>query len=155
MSTITDPLDFSIDTEDVSTKMPLLPKSEYLLSVKEAQAVQGKDFNPAEPKYNLMVIFTLAEPATSTTGDTVNPGYQLRRYYPLQQSPKEGAPDFRRDIVALIDAAFKIKEPSDRPKITPDTFHRMIGQQVIGVVKITESEQYGEQNELSSVKALS
>jgi hypothetical protein len=143
-----DPLSFEINMTEVNTDMPRLPKGEYLFGIKEATVAPNKE----QTGHNLMVIFELRQPATSHTGDPINAGYPVRKYYPLQQSQKENAPDFRRDIAILLDAAYGVKNPADRPKLNTETIAGLAQRNVVLVLNLKDDENYGLQNEIRSVK---
>jgi len=143
-------LDLNIELKDVDTSMPRLESNTYLLGIKEVKIEPSKQ---GEGKRNLLVVFATKEEANSTAGGTISPGFQLRKYYPLQQSPKENAPDFRRDISILIDAAFAVTAES-RPDLTSDTLSGLVGREVVASVKVKQDDTYGEVNEIGMLKAV-
>ncbi len=98
-----DPLGLNINLKEVDTSRPVLVEGKFLFSVKECSVVPKKD-DPS--KRNLMVVFALDQEADSVQGDKINPGFQVRRYLPLQQSDNPNAQDFTKDLVRFLDAAF-------------------------------------------------
>lgn len=145
-----DPLSFEIEMNEVSTDMPRFKKGEYLFGIKEGSVIPNKE----QTGHNLLVIFESRNPEVSHTGDTINPGYTVRKYYPLQQSPKEGAPDYRRDIAILLDAAFNVKTPAERPKLNTETIAGLAQRNVVLSLSLKDDDQYGLQNEIRSIKSV-
>lgn len=146
------PLDLNVDMSDVSTAMPLIPNGTVaLLGIKSFEVSPNK----AGTGKNLMVQFFLEEPTTSTMGDTINRGFPLRKYYPLQQSDKEGAPDFRRDVKLLLMAVFNTDE-DNCPNLTSETLSQLPGQQVVGTIKIDKGtpEYPNDSNSISKLVAV-
>lgn len=143
-------LDLNIELKGIDTSMPRLEAGEYLCSIKEVKMEENK----AKTGHNMVVQFATMEDAQSTTGDTLAPGWTLSKYYPLQQSENEKAPDFRRDICRLVDAAFKIEDDSDRPDLNEETLLQLVGQEVVVKVALRESDEYGIQNEIKSIRAV-
>lgn len=144
------PLDLNIELAGIDTSMPRLKPGNYLASIKEVKIEQNK----AGTGQNMLVVFSTMEEAPSLTDDIIPAGWTLSKYYPLQQSENEKAPDFRRDICRLIDAAFNITDDSERPALTGQTLAQLVGQEVALKVRTRESEEYGIQNEISGVTAI-
>lgn len=144
------PLDLNIDIKNVDTSMPRLLAGQYLCKITEASVAANK----AGTGHNLMVIFSTLEEGESNQGKVLAPGQQFRKYYPLQQSENENAPDFRRDLTTLFDAAFKVSDPADRPAITVDNIAALNGEEVVVSVNLKEDPEYGLQNEVRGVKAV-
>jgi hypothetical protein len=100
------PLDLNIDLNETDTAMPVLLPGLYDASVKSAEVSE----NNAKTGWNLVMQFELNEPATSVAAEErgdendISPGFVLFKYYPMQQSDNEKAPDFKRDLAALQDA---------------------------------------------------
>lgn len=144
------PLDLNIDVKDVSTAMPRLAENEYICSIKSATVEENK----AKTGNNLVVVFATTEEAEDQNGEPLGAGIQVRKYYPLQQSSNERAPDFRRDLTILVDAAFNIDEAHNRPTITNETLAQLVGEEVSVRVRLRESDQYGLQNEIARISAI-
>jgi hypothetical protein len=134
----------SFSIKDVDTSMPCPVGGAAILNISNAEVGENK----AQTGYNLMVEFALAEERESTTGGVISPGFKLRKYYPLQQSQSEKAPDFRRDIAVLYKAVYG----PDSPDFDPETVSQLIGHQVEATLKVVNSEQYGEQAEIRNLK---
>lgn len=145
-----DPLSFDIEMTEVDTSMPRLPKGEYLFGIKSGEIKENKE----QTGHNLLVIFELRNAATGLNGEPISAGYQIRRYYPLQQSQKENAPDFRRDIAVLLDAAYKVKDAKDRPKLNNETIAGLAQRNVVLSIKVKDDPAYGLVNEIGSVKSV-
>lgn len=145
-----EPLNLNIGLGDVDTSMPRLASGKHLMGIKKAEVGPNK----AGTGHNLLVSFATKEPAESTAGDVLNPGFQVRKYYPLQQSDKENAPDFRRDIAVLIDAAYNVDDANNRPTLSQETIAGLVGREVVVTVKVTQSDEYGEQNEVGMISAV-
>jgi hypothetical protein len=144
-----DPLaNLNIDTNDVDTSMPCILDKKVGATITEATIEQNKRGNG----FNLVVKFSTSTVAEGSAGP-INPGYPLRKYYPLQQSENPKAPDFRRDIALLIDAVFQPESPASRPPLNTETVNDMIGKEVILKLKIEESDEYGAQNSVTGVIA--
>jgi len=143
--------DCNIDLAGVSTKMPVLQADHYAAIVKEAKVEPNKE----KTGRNLVVKFTITTEGVSTTGEPVNAGYPVTKYYPLQQSPNPKAPDFRRDICKLIDACYGCEEDT-RPALNGETISAMLGKEVLLKLKVRSADdQYDESNEIQDVKQIS
>lgn len=143
-----DPLDLNIDLNGVDTSAPCLVAGEYAFHIGDIKVEPKKD----EPtKRNLVVKFVLAQPANSSAGHSISPGFPISKYYPLQQSENPKAPDFKRDLSILLDAVFATNE-STRPKLNGETLAEMLGRTVVAVVSVTNSEAYGAQNNIVRIK---
>lgn len=140
------PLNLNIDVASVDTSMPRLAPGPVAAVIDKAEVLENKQ----QTGHNLLVIFKTTEPVESTQGGVINPGYQLRKYYPLQQSANENAPDFKRDLAVLYKAAFG----DNPPALTEESILQLIGQQVELVTKVTTDPEYGEQNEIRSIKRI-
>jgi hypothetical protein len=138
-----DPLGLNINLKEVDTSRPVLVEGKFLFSVKECSVVPKKD-DPS--KRNLMVVFALDQEADSVQGDKINPGFQVRRYLPLQQSDNPNAQDFTKDLVRFLDAAFDIDDPQDRPTAFPDPAE-FVGRQLGLAIRIQEDDT-GKQNDV-------
>lgn len=147
------PLDLNINLSEVDTSMPRLALGDYILRVKEAKVAESSN---TPGNNNLVVVFETTEEATGLNGETISPGFQLTNWYPLQQSEKENAPDYRKNIAILLDAVFKVKDPEDRPALTNDLLPQFIGEEVVAKVKLrgSEDDQYGIQNQIGRLTAL-
>lgn len=145
-----DPLDLNIDLDGVKTGMPRLQAGDYLCAVKTAEILANK----AGTGHNLLVVFKTLEEAVSQDGDSLGAGMEVRKYYPLQQSANENAPDFRRDLAVLYDAAFKIEDENDRPPINKETIASLVQEEVLVKVSFEHDDQYGAQNTVRRVLAV-
>lgn len=140
---MTDPLNLNVDLDDVSTAYPRLPSGSYPFAIEKAEVAAAKK----EGNYNLLIIFSLQEAAEGHTGDVINTGYQVRRYYPLQQADNPDAPDFRRDIKLLLEAC------GIEGSLTNDTIPELFGKEVVCKIRLSSSKEYGDQNDVRGVYA--
>jgi len=139
-------MNLNIDLKTVDTSMPKLVDGDYLFSIVQTEVLPSK-IDPSNR--NLVVQFSLEEDGETKDGVKVRKGFKMRKYFPLQQSPKPDAPDFRRDIAILFDCAFNLEDVTDRPVIsTYDDFKLLHGKQLKLRIATVNSEEYGEQNEI-------
>lgn len=130
--------------------MPVLQSGEVSAIIKEAKVEPNKD----KTGRNLVVKFGTTSEGVSTTGEPVNPGFPLTRYYALQQSPNPKAPDFKRDICKLIDACYDC-DIDTRPPLNGDTVAGLVGKEVLLKVSVRDaSGEYDESNDIRDVKPL-
>ena len=141
-------LNLNVQLSGVDTSMPRLASGNYPLRIVKHEVVESKK---VAGNNNLLMHFETTQPAESTRGDVIQPGYKLRRYYPLQQSETEGAPAFERDLAVLIDAAYGT-DASNRPNLSDETVLGMYGKEVLGSVKVEKDEAYGESNSIGFLK---
>lgn len=143
-----DPLGLGINLQAVDTSSPVLRDGIYPATIKSADVVPNKK-DPA--KRNLRVQFTLDIDAPTVQDSTVAAGWPLSKYYPLQQSDNDKAPPFERDLTALVDASFGIKNAEDRPMGFPNPA-TLVGRQVRLRVKCTVNTQTDEKsNDITAV----
>ena len=143
-----DPLGLNIDLAGVSTAMPVLPAAKYPMHIASVEPKQGKD----DPnKRNLLVSFTTAEDVTLADGSIISAGFKLSKYYPLQQSDNPKAPDFRRDLAVLVDAALGTDE-SNRPSLG-EAAASLAGRTVIASLAIENDPVYGSQNRIGRLSS--
>lgn len=133
-----DPLGLNVDLREIDTNRPVIKDGKYLFTIKELSKVEKKDDSS---KHNLKIVLALAQAATTPDGDTIMPGYTLRRYLPLQQSETEGASDFRRDLVLFLCAAFNI-DPKDKTSIPSQypPLEMFINRQLQATVKVKDDD---------------
>lgn len=142
-------LNLNIDIKDTDTSFPVLKAGMHEMIIKETNIAPNKAGNGN----NLLVVFATTEESESLSGDTLKPGFTVRKYYPLQDSEKDNSM-WKRNLATLIDAALKIKNPSDRPLITEEVIASLRGESVKVTTKIEHSAEYGPQANVSSVNAL-
>jgi hypothetical protein len=146
-----DPLGLNINLQEVDTSRPVLLAGEYIFEIDEMSVVDKKD-DPS--KKNLMAVLKLVSDGEDLDGKPIKPGYQLRKYMPLQQSDKENAPDFRRDLVIFTCHAFGIdasqKNAHNRPTSVPplNEFH---GRRLKLVLTVKDDDT-GKSNEIKAIK---
>jgi hypothetical protein len=140
-------LDLNIDLTDVSTTMPVLSSGLYNMVISDMEVQENKK----KTGNNLVVTFKTTTAETSVQAmekgeaDDLKPGYPVKKWYPLQQSDNENAPDFRRDLAALQEAAVGSKGLFDMDQIR--------GKAVAVKIGVSDSEQYGLSNDVNRVTA--
>ena len=138
----------NIDLSNVDTEMPVLCDGTYNFEIKEFEVAENKK----KTGHNLCVKFALTTPGDSVKArergesNDISPGFQVRKYYPLQQSDNENAPDFRRDLAVLQEAALGAKG-----ELNNETLEQLRGKQVAIKVKVTDSDVYGLGNDVVRV----
>ena len=138
----------NIDLTNVDTEMPVLCDGTYNFEIKEFEVAENKK----KTGHNLCVKFALMTPGDSVKArergesNDISPGFQVRKYYPLQQSDNENAPDFRRDLAVLQEAALGAKG-----ELNNETLEQLRGKQVAIKVKVTDSDVYGLGNDVVRV----
>lgn len=146
-----DPLGLNINLQEVDTSRPVIVAGKYAFSVKECSRVPKKD----DPnKFNLLIVFTLDQEAETVQGGTVQPGYQIRRYLPLQQSDNPNAPNFIIELVRFFDAAFDIESPEQRSTVFPDP-GEFVGRALGLIVSVQEDDAMGKSNDVRGFLRLS
>lgn len=152
-----DPLAMNLDLTKVDTSYTALITGVYPVVIDNAEVVESK----ATPgNYNLQLTLKTLEPATSTKGqaanktDDVKPGYTVKNWIPLQQSPNPDAPDFKEGLATLLDAAFNITDPSDRPPFNAKTIQGLKGQKCLVKLAYVDDETYGPSNNVKRLLPL-
>ncbi len=142
-----DPLGLGLDLSTVDTSRPVLPESLYVLEVGNVEVANKKD---DDTKRNLVITFKTTVDSPDATGERIiSAGFQITKYYPLQQSDKEKAPDYRRDLAVLQDAMEGTKQ-GERPPFNPFNY---IGRQVLAKVKIKPAtDDFGAGNEIAKLQ---
>jgi hypothetical protein len=99
--------------------------------------------------FNLVVQFKTTSDSPDVTGEKViSAGFPITKYYPLQQSSNDKAPDFRADLARLQDAV-EGTEQGNRPPFNPFNY---TGKLVMGKLKVVTSDEYGTQNEIAKLE---
>lgn len=143
-----DPLGLNIDLQGVSTSMPVLPAGKQPMHIASVEVKQGKE----DPnKRNLLVVFATAEDVQLADGSVIGAGFKLSKYYPLQQSDNPKAPDFKRDLAVLVDAALGTDETS-RPSLGA-ALNDLTGRTVIASLAIENDPVYGSQNRVGRLSS--
>ena len=143
-------MNLNLNLKEVDTSIPVLAEGEYNMIISE---VECKPSKTDETKRNLVVTFRTIQENPGHKPETVcGPHYPVRKYYPLQQSENPAAPDFRRDLALLFDAAFQITDPDDRPKIESEGQFEVVKQKEVRVrVSVRDDADYGISNEVKKV----
>jgi len=141
-----DPLGLGISLREVDTSRPVLKDGKYRFTIKEVSRVPSAK---TPGNFNLLAIISLAQQGETPDGLTIQPGFQLRRYMPLQQSPTDGAPDFKVDITRFICASFGLDPVADKERIPErcPSFDNFIGREIMATVKVTDDDT-GKQNDI-------
>lgn len=140
----------NLDLKNTDISSPRLAAGKYDLEISSVDCQPSKR---DESNYNLLVEFKTTDEAPDNKGGTLQPGYTLRRYFPLQQSPNPKAPDFKVDITKLLMAAYNV-EQSECPDFNDETVSGLVGRRLTASVKLKDDEQYGPSNEVGGFKAI-
>lgn len=148
-----DPLGLNIDLSTVDTSRPVIKTGAYLFTLKELARVEKKD-DPT--KHNLKAVYSLAQEAPSgREGDDaiISPGFQVQKFFPLQQSDNANAPDFRVDIVKHYCALLGVDhlDAAARPKVHP-AFADLLGREITLTIKCKPDENGQLQNEVAGFR---
>lgn len=142
--------DLNVDITDTDTTIPRLPDCQVAAEITKATVAE----NSRQDGMNLVVDFATLEEHEAADGKrTVNAGYPLRTWYPLQQSDNPKAPDFRIGLAELSDAALGTSQ-GNRPSLK-EMVSALPGRKVSVRIQFEEDEQYGPSNRVRRVKALS
>ena len=107
----TDPLDVNVNDIDIS--YPRLKPGPHNLKIADAKIEKAK----SSDNQNLVVSFETVDTATSTEGNTLNPGHKLTHYIGISPLPERPSPDgsstyrartnleIAKDISAICQAA--------------------------------------------------
>lgn len=149
---MSDPLGkFKISLTDAKTDMPRLKKGNYTFIIKSAEVKMKKD---SETDRNLVVSFATSTDSVGLNGEKLSSGFPVTNYYPLQQSENPKAPDFKRDIVFLIAAAFKASVAEAKAmELDEKLVKSLAGNKVQAFVDVQDSEKYGPSNRISKLKS--
>lgn len=136
-----DPLGLGMDLSGVDTSRPVLPEQIHVLSIDK---VEVKD-NKAGTGRNLVVVFKTVNDSPDVTGaKIISAGYPITKYYPLQQSENEKAPDFKADLARLQDAVEGTKQGT-RGAFNP---YNYTGKLVMAKLKVRKDDEFGDSNEI-------
>lgn len=136
-----DPLGLGLDLSGVDTSRPVLPEQVHVLNIDK---VEVKD-NKAGTGRNLVVTFKTVNDSPDATGARIiSAGYPIIKYYPLQQSDNEKAPDFKADLARLQDAVEGTKQ-GERGAFNPFNY---VGKLVMAKLKIRKDDEFGDSNEI-------
>jgi len=140
-----DPLGLGLDLSGVDTSRPALPEGMYILEVGEVK----REENKKKDGFNLLVLFKTTSESPDVTGEkTIAAGFTVRKYYPLQQSANEKAPDFKADLARLQDA-IEGTEQGNRPPFNPFNY---TGKLVMAKLKVETTDEFGTQNNIAKLE---
>lgn len=138
---MSDPLGLGIDLSSVDVSRPCLPEQVHVLVIDKVEVKPNK----AETGRNLVVVFKTVNDSPDVTGARIiSAGYPITKYYPLQQSENEKAPDFKADLARLQDAVEGTKQ-GERPAFSP---YNYTGKLVMAKLKIRKDDEFGDSNEI-------
>jgi hypothetical protein len=142
-----DPLGLGMDLSTVDVSRPCLPEQMHVLSIDSVEVKPNKK----ETGRNLVVVFKTVNDSPDVTGaKIISAGYPITKYYPLQQSDNEKAPDFKADLARLQDAVEGTKQ-GERPPFQPFNY---VGKLVMARIRIKKDEEYGDSNEIAKLEAV-
>lgn len=131
------------DVSSIDTSYPRIVAGLYELSISAAEKIRNK----AETGDNLKVEFKTTQPATSTTGEPVPPGFTMSRYIGLTVTEKYSEDMIGKTIASLM----KCFGVTGSPRTIIDTPAVLIGK--IGPCKVSikkETTEFPEGNEVKS-----
>lgn len=146
------PLDLTIDLNGIDNSRPVLLAGVYEMVIKSVEILANKQ----QTGRNMLVEFATVHNETSVSGQKegkqgdVNPGFTVRKYYPLQQSENPKAPDFRKDLCFLHDAVHGTTA-ANRGGLDPASY---VDQHVMVKLRVESDETYGDQNSVNGVLPL-
>lgn len=147
---MSNPFNFDVDLKKVDTTPPRLPAGLIPVQVSKSEIKQNK----REDGYNWVVTFSTTEPLQDSKGErTINPGYPLTAYLPLQPSDNPKAPDFREGLAKLIDAAFGTSM-EDRPTFNEELVGAIVGQELKLRISLEDDPTYGLSNNIKGYASL-
>lgn len=144
----------NLDLKSVDTTPPRIEDgTKAILEIAKAECLGNK----AGDGYNLLVEFKTTDELPNNKGTSMQPGYTLSKYYPLQQAeqkPGKGAPpDFKIDLTKLVLAAYDVAQ-SEAPEFNDETVSGLVGKRVSATIKLKDDPQYGPSNEVANIKAV-
>lgn len=152
-------LELNIDLTGVSTTRPVAVAGKYAHTIKTVEVVDGREAG----KHNLLVVFLIAEDATSTflagkgtgeEGDIKAGGLETRKYFPLQPTDKPGSTfDFKKDLCRLVNSALGYEE-GQTPALTGELLAQLPAKEVFLSLKVEESDDFGPQNSVGIISAM-
>lgn len=143
-----DPLGLGLDLSGVDTSRPCLPEGMVVLEVNKVERLPNKK----QTGHNLVLQFKTTAESPDVTGEKViNAGFTITKYYGLQQSDNDKAPDFKADLARLQDAV-EGTEQGTRPPFNPFNY---VGKLVMAKLKVVTSDEYGTQNEIAKLEKIS
>lgn len=143
MTTELDPL--STPCDDIDISYPLLPASNYEMTIKEATLV----LNKKETGNNLVTKFANAKEAQSTKGDNIAIGQVvITMYTGLVTTEKYSSKDIAKNITRIVKAA---KMTGVTPADIIANPSQLAGKVVLAKVGIrAETQEFAEANEIKS-----
>ena len=142
-------LNLNIDLTQVDTSFPVLAPGTYQMRIDEVVIAPNK----AGTGSNLVVSFATTDEEQTKNGDSLKPGFKVRKWYPLQAS-EHSADSWLRNLVILTDAVFKITDPSERKPFNEDLIAAMRGNEVKCTVKVSTDQSGAVNNDISFVAAV-
>ena len=141
-----DPLGLGLDLSGVDTSRPLLPEALYILAIDKVELKENK----RQDGKNLVVTFKTTSDAMDVTGARpISAGFTITKYYPMQQSTNEKAPDYRVDLAKLQDGVEGTKQ-GERPPFNPFNY---TGRLVMVKLRVRKSDdEFGDQNEIGKIE---
>lgn len=131
-----EPIDPNFDFGNVDTDPPRLPNGTYSVQIVEAKVIPNKD----QTGRNLFLLMKTVDENTDQRGNSMPPGYQLRRYLPLQAKEDAADPDRWQRELAKVGKAV-LGTTSWNPS-------QLVGQTAVIRVKLTNDQAYGLSNDV-------
>lgn len=133
------PLSIKFNTSQTKTAIPLIADG-VMTRFRLKSITQSEGTDTANPAIKFE--FNLLDPAPTTEGGTVNPGFPIFLSVPLRTKESPETPEWSQQKVAqLIDAMLGTGDPGNkknkptRPDFGPDLVPQLIGKEMIAKVK--------------------
>lgn len=131
---MTDPLNISIQLDDVDSDFPLLPEGDYPFQIAASTIEPNKD----KTGHNWKITLALTTPSTAIDDREVKVNTKIFDMAALQaREDSTDADAFRRGISERVDAIFGTAK-ANRPAFTKALVDEALGKPVIGHVYIDE-----------------
>lgn len=154
----------NVNLADVETKTPLIAPGQYVFKADRPEFVEHKDTKDTnvpdeDRKWMLVFTFRLTEAVESIKpGVKVPANWPIRKYCNCFQSDNPDAPDWKRDVTAIIRAAFNIDEErkEETPSLNDDTLDMLKDQHLLLRIAVREASEkdiakgYGDSNEIKA-----
>lgn len=131
-----------IDTSEVDTSPPALAAGEVLTRIDSVTVENGKK-NPSD-RFIVLTLKTI-EPANSTKGQELSPGFPIFYRLALQNYPGS-VQDYTVNLAKLSEAAF-----GEKRRVNSEFITALQGCEVLAVIKLSKNPEYGE-SEVARVK---
>lgn len=131
-----DPLNFSIEGNDVDTSFPLMAEGDYPFQIVESVVKPNKRQDGRN--WSLKLASTSPIPNVDPSKGPIAPNANVFLQVAMQAAPDAETPDgFKKNLFATIDAIFNTTQ-GNRPTFNPETVNAALGKTVIAHIVIEE-----------------